>query len=157
MTQRKSRRDHNERHQHRIRRARLGIVTGLLLFAATATGGLADESAEISPHLYVFVSSSLPISSLVRIAQDAAALDAPLLIRGLVGTSLQETLLNLKDVVAQGATLEVDPLPFEAYGVEAVPAVVLTCGNRNEGPFAILYGLDASQALPYLRKALPRC
>ena len=126
----------------------LGMVRG--------TAGAAD-SEEISPHLYVFISSSLPMGSLLALAKDAASLDAPLIIRGLVGSSLQETLLNLKDLVAEGAGVEVDPLPFEAYGVEAVPAVVLTCGNRNEGPFAIVYGLDASHALPYLRKVLPRC
>ena len=80
-----------------------------------------------------------------------------MLLRGLVGSSLQETLLTLKDVVAQGAGLEVDPLLFESYGVEAVPAVVLTCGGRGEGPFALVYGLSPSQALPILRKALPAC
>jgi len=56
-----------------------------------------------------------------------------------------------------GAALEVDPLLFETYGVEAVPAVVLTCGGRGEGPFALVYGLSPSQALPMLRKALPAC
>ncbi|MFA5028568.1 MAG: TrbC family F-type conjugative pilus assembly protein [Candidatus Methylomirabilota bacterium] len=117
----------------------------------------AEQPEELSPHLYVFISSSLPMGTLIALAKDAAELDAPLILRGLVRHSLQETLLNLKGLVAVGAALEVDPLPFEAYGVEAVPAVVLTCGNRNEGPFAIVYGLDASHALPYLRKLLPRC
>ncbi len=131
------------------------IIMGVLGMVGDTAG--AADSEEISPHLYVFISSSLPMVSLLALAKDAASLDAPLILRGLVGSSLQETLLNLKDLVAEGAGVEVDPLPFEAYGVEAVPAVVLTCGNRNEGPFAIVYGLDASHALPYLRKVLPRC
>jgi conjugal transfer pilus assembly protein TrbC len=95
--------------------------------------------------------------ALRRIARDSAILDVPLVLRGLIGASLQETLLNLTDVAAQGAEIEVDPTLFEAYGVEAVPAVVLTCGGRGEGPFAVLYGLVPSQALPRLRQALPRC
>ena len=142
---------------HRNWLTALGFFTILVLFLATAAAGPGEEPGEVSPHLYVFVSSSLPMSRLIAIAKDAAILDAPVIIRGLVGNSLQETLLNLKDVVAEGVALEVDPLPFEAYGITAVPAVVLTCGNRNEGPFALIYGLDGSRALPYLRKALPRC
>jgi type-F conjugative transfer system pilin assembly protein TrbC len=144
-------------HRRGFRRLLLVVLITMGLLGMVEDRAGAAEPEEISPHLYVFISSSLPMVSLIAIAKDAAELDAPLIIRGLVGSSLQETLLSLKDLVAEGAGLEVDPLPFEAYGVEAVPAVVLTCGNRNEGPFAIVYGLDASQALPYLRKALPRC
>jgi conjugal transfer pilus assembly protein TrbC len=99
----------------------------------------------------------MPTGSLVDIAKDSAAYHAPLLLRGLVGDSLQETLLTLKDLVATGAGLEVDPLLFEAYDVHAVPAVVLTCGTRGEGPFALTYGLAPSQALPVLQKVLPAC
>jgi conjugal transfer pilus assembly protein TrbC len=121
------------------------------------TGQAQGPPSEVSPHLYVFISSSLSRGELVGLARDSASLDAPMLLRGLVGSSLQETLLTLKDVVAQGAGLEVDPLLFESYGVEAVPAVVLTCGGRGEGPFALVYGLSPSQALPILRKALPAC
>lgn len=109
------------------------------------------------PRMFVFISSSMPKGSLVDIAKDSAAHNAPLLLRGLVGDSLQETLLNLRDLAATGAGLEVDPLLFEAYNVQAVPAIVLTCGNRGEGPFAITYGLAPSQALPVLQKLLPAC
>jgi type-F conjugative transfer system pilin assembly protein TrbC len=144
-------------HRRGFRRRLLAVLITMGLLGMVGERAGAVEPEEISPHLYVFISSSLPMVSLIAIAKDAAELDAPLILRGLVGSSLQETLLNLKDLVAEGAGVEVDPLPFEAYGVEAVPAVVLTCGNRNEGPFAIVYGLDASHALPYLRKVLPRC
>ncbi len=132
-----------------------GVIAILLTLAGT--GQAQGPTLEVSPHLYVFISSSLSSSERVALARDSASLDAPMLLRGLVGSSLQETLLNLKEVVAEGAALEVDPLLFETYGVEAVPAVVLTCGGRGEGPFAIVYGLSPSQALPILRKALPAC
>jgi len=143
--------------QHpRIPRVLLAVVIVLLLSLA-GTGQAQGPTPEVSPHLYVFISSSLSSGELVALARDSATLDAPMLLRGLVGSSLQETLLTLKEVVAQGAALEVDPLLFETYGVEAVPAVVLTCGGRGEGPFALVYGLSPSQALPILRKALPAC
>jgi conjugal transfer pilus assembly protein TrbC len=134
------------------------LLSGVILLVTLAgTGQAQGPPSEVSPHLYVFISSSLSRGELVGLARDSASLDAPMLLRGLVGSSLQETLLTLKDVVAQGAGLEVDPLLFESYGVEAVPAVVLTCGGRGEGPFALVYGLSPSQALPILRKALPAC
>jgi conjugal transfer pilus assembly protein TrbC len=129
----------------------------LALALLPSTGHTQGPAPEVSPHLYVFVSSSLNTSELVALARDSASLDAPMLLRGLVGSSLQETLFTLTDVVAQGAALELDPLLFESYGVEAVPAVVLTCGGRGDGPFALVYGLSPSQALPILRKALPTC
>ena len=142
---------------HYPRVPRILLFGVILLVTLAGTGQAQGPTSEVSPHLYVFISSSLSSGELVALARDSASLDAPMLLRGLVGSSLQETLLNLKDVVAQGAGLEVDPLLFESYGVEAVPAVVLTCGGRGEGPFALVYGLSPSQALPMLRKALPAC
>jgi len=131
------------------------LLLGTLPLAGTSSAE--EPRREVSPHLYVFISASLTTSELAALARDSASLQAPMLLRGLVGSSLQETLLNLKDLVAQGAALEVDPLLFETYGIDAVPAVVLTCGARGEGPFALVYGLLPSQAFPILRKALPAC
>ena len=136
------------------------LLTGYILLGTLPLVGTSSAEGprrEVSPHLYVFISASLTTSELVALARDSASLQAPMLLRGLVGSSLQETLLTLKDVVAQGAALEVDPLLFETYGIDAVPAVVLTCGARGEGPFALVYGLLPSQAFPILRKALPAC
>ncbi len=152
-------RPHSEspRHSHPAAFACLGIFLALTLSCLPASTRAADPAPEVSPHLYVFISSSMTAEALRTFARDSATLDAPLILRGLVGASLQETLLNLQDIAAEGAELEVDPTLFETYGVEAVPAVVLTCGGRGEGPFALTYGLSPSQALPRLRKALPRC
>ncbi len=145
------------RHSHPAPLACLGLILALIFSGLPASTRAADPTPEISPHLFVFISASMGAEALRTISRDSATLDAPLILRGLVGASLQETLLNLKDVAAEGAELEIDPTLFEAYGVEAVPAVVLTCGGRGEGPFVLVYGLIPSQALPRLRKALPRC
>ncbi len=133
---------------------RLPCILGVCLIAAFTPLPLAPGQEPPTGHIYVFISVSMPPESLLIIARDSVSLHAPLLLRGLVGNSLQETLLTLKDVAATGAAREVDPLPFEAYNIEAVPAVVLTCGARNQGPFAVIYGLTPSQALPRLRRVL---
>lgn len=105
--------------------------------------------------LYVFISSSMPPPALLEIAKDAARLRAPIILRGLAGTSLQDTLATTHPLTTAGASLQIDPLLFEAYKIERVPAVVLTCGVRGEGPYAAVYGIGPSGALPILRKMLP--
>ncbi len=105
--------------------------------------------------LYAFISSSMPEASLLAVAKDAAPRRVPLVLRGPVGESLQDTLARLAPLTREGTAIEIDPLLFEAYGIEAAPAVVLTCGARGEGPYAVVYGLTPSQALLTLRKALP--
>lgn len=108
------------------------------------------------PHtgVYVFISSSIPETSLIEIAKDAAPLKIPVVLRGLVGESLQDTLVRMHSLIKVGAALEIDPLLFEAYKIERVPAVVRTCGVRGEGPYAVVYGIVPSKALPVLRKIL---
>ncbi len=120
-------------------------------------GDTATPQAGGSPKgLYVFISSSMPQPALLEIATDAARLRTPIILRGLAGESLQDTLATMHPLTTAGAALEIDPLLFEAYKVERVPAVVLTCGARGEGPYAVVYGIGPSKALPILRKAL-RC
>lgn len=105
--------------------------------------------------IYVFISSSMPQPALLEIAKDAARLRTPIILRGLAGTSLQETLTAMLPLTTAGAALEIDPLLFEAYKIERVPAVVRTCGARGDGPYAAVYGIGPSQALPILHKTLP--
>jgi conjugal transfer pilus assembly protein TrbC len=137
-----------------IPRDLLGIAPLLVLVLMTSLFAAPEETHAATPQLYVFISASMPTPALREVAQDSVRLRAPLLLRGLVGSSLEETLLNMKDLARLGAALEVDPLLFEAYGIQAVPAVVMTCGGRGEGPFAVTYGAAPSKALPLLRKRL---
>lgn len=133
----------------------------IVAIAAIFAGGFSAEGAETAQArrpedqgLYLFVSSSIPETSLVELAKDAAPLRIPVLLRGLVGESLQESLTRMAPLVKVGAALEIDPLLFEAYRIEQVPAVVRTCGARGEGPYAVIYGIGPSRALPILRKIL---
>lgn len=124
--------------------------------AGAPVGGSAKPKAGSPPRgLYVFISSSMPQPALFEIAKDAARLRTPIILRGLAGESLQDTLATMHPLKTAGASLQIDPLLFEAYKIERVPAVVLTCGVRGEGPYAAVYGIGPSGALPILRKMLP--
>lgn len=103
---------------------------------------------------YLFISSSIPQASLVELAKDAATHRIPLILRGLVGDSMQETLIRMKPVTGTGAALEIDPTLFQFYRIEQVPAVVRTCSEKAER-HAVIYGLAPSKALPRLEKMLP--
>lgn len=117
--------------------------------------GRAPGAGNAHTGVYVFISSSIPEAALIELSKDAARLRVPVLLRGLVGESLQESLARMAPLTKVGAALEIDPLLFEAYKIERVPAVVRTCGARGEGPYAVVYGIGPSKALPILRKTLP--
>jgi len=132
------------------------LLSTCLVACLLAASAHADEQAPdlATGTLYLFASASIPASSLHTLARDAGATRTPMILRGLIGHSLQETLMHMKPVTDLGAALEIDPLLYEAYGVAVVPAVVLTCGGRGQGPFAIVYGLSPSAARPILHKQL---
>jgi type-F conjugative transfer system pilin assembly protein TrbC len=124
--------------------------------AGAPAGNTATPKTDSPPRgLYVFISSSMPQPALLEIAKDAARLRMPIILRGLAGESLQDTLKTMLPLSTAGAALEIDPLLFETYKIERVPAVVRTCGARGEGPYAAVYGIGPSQALPILEKTLP--
>ena len=83
------------------------------------------EGAEPSP-LLVLVSFSMPEASLKALAEQAAKLGAPLVLRGLVADSMEETAKRiaalLKDV---GTSLAIDPTLFSRFGVDRVPTLIL--------------------------------
>ena len=130
-------------------------LTLAILPYSTAAGATDLAGPPTGQRVYIFISASLPPATLHAIAAEAAPLRVPLVLRGFVGTSLQETLEQIKPLTDIGAGLEIDPLLFEAYGVQAVPAVVKTCGARGEGPFVLIYGLAPTAALERLERQLP--
>lgn len=126
--------------------------------AAPMTPGLSPAEAgqrqNRSGRHYLFISSSIPQASLPELARDAAARRIPMVLRGLVGDSMQETLIRMKPVTDTGAALEIDPTLFQFYKIEQVPAVVRTCGDV-QNRHAVVYGVTPAKALPRLEKMLP--
>ena len=93
------------------------------------------EPAAAQPALYVLVSFSVPEASLKRIAQDAARAGAVMILRGLKAgsapLSLGATMEALRPLADSGASVQVHPQLFERFGIDAVPAFVLTTGEAE--------------------------
>lgn len=80
----------------------------------------------------VFVSSSMPSTSLVQWFRQAQRLGASVILRGLVNNSLSATKAWMKPLIEQANNtggVEINPMAFEAYGITQVPAVVVTTGS----------------------------
>lgn len=97
----------------------------------TSEGFSHDDS---NPRPLIFISFSMPESSLRSLLTEAARTDSPLVLRGLVDNSMKRTvarlgeLLGTKDGDTTGAptpSLAIDPTLFERFGIHKVPAFVL--------------------------------
>lgn len=78
--------------------------------------------------LLVFISSSVPKASLRLLARQAAAVGAPLVLRGVVGDSFPATAEFMRDVYGDGeprARAMIDPTLFSRFDVRHAPAFVL--------------------------------
>ena len=77
--------------------------------------------------LYVFVSFSLGIKSLISIALQAKRFGATLVLKGLKEGSYQKTLQAIQPMIEKTEQgLIVDPELFEEFHVEVVPTIILT-------------------------------
>ena len=80
------------------------------------------------PELLIFVSFSMPEYSLKLWAKQAESVNGKLLIRGFIENSFSKTALKIRELFKDNKIAEwlIDPESFERYGIEAVPAVVIT-------------------------------
>lgn len=104
----------------------------------------------------VFVSLSMPLGSLVRLAADAQKVGGVLVMRGTVNGSLKQTVEAVQRLSEQGVEVQIDPQAFTRYNVNVVPAMVVdlsgpqgceatkACANRSpliEGDVSLSYSL----------------
>lgn len=83
------------------------------------------------PPVGVLVSFSVPAESLQRLAADAAAAGIPLMLRGLVGDTMEGTVEAVAGVDPGGrATWLIDPRPFREMGVTGVPLFFAAAGGE---------------------------
>lgn len=83
--------------------------------------------AENSQQVLVFVSFSMPKTSLKTWMHDANTIQAPLILRGLVNNSFKETTASMYELVKEGSGgMQIDPLLFDRFQIKKVPAVVVT-------------------------------
>lgn len=94
---------------------------------AGTMAGLQQAPSPVPARLYVFVSFSMPQASLHRLAAQAASLQVPLVLRGMVGESLSATATRAAAVVqaVPGASFEIDPMAFRRFGITQVPSFVI--------------------------------
>jgi type-F conjugative transfer system pilin assembly protein TrbC len=112
-----------------------GTKPGIDLEALMARYG--HSTPELSPsasgeQLLIFISASVPRNSLRKLARQAARVDAPLILRGVVDGDLPATAEFMHDILGDGeprARAMIDPTLFDRFGVKQVPAVVLIPGG----------------------------
>jgi len=90
--------------------------------------------ADVSPAdggtgLFYFFSFSMPPATLRAVAEETAAAGGVMVLRGLAGGDLRETVLLVSGVVGKtGAEIWIEPSLFECLGVAAVPQLALVSG-----------------------------
>lgn len=90
------------------------------------------------PKIIVFISFSMPDSSLEQIIQEAEKLQVPVVLRGLYQNSFQKTAAKIFDLVKdeQKGGVMIDPLWFRKFNIESVPAIVV----NEDDKFDVVYG-----------------
>ena len=90
----------------------------------------ADASpADGGPGLFYFFSFSMPPATLRAVAEETAAAGGVMVLRGLAGGDLRETVSLISGVVGKtGAQIWIEPSLFECLGVAAVPQLALVSG-----------------------------
>ncbi|MGE9553651.1 type-F conjugative transfer system pilin assembly protein TrbC [Erwinia amylovora] len=110
-----------------------------------------NSASRTTPKAVYFVSLGIPEEGLLPMLADARRFGIPATLRGLLDNDFRKTAsmmfeLSKKD---KQAGVQIDPTLFQQYGIKAVPALVVTCGEK----FDVLYGsLPVKQALEEVKQ-----
>lgn len=99
----------------------------------------AEKPLDLSDNeLAYFVSFSIPERQLVALIKEAENHNIPIYIKGLVQNDMKATTKAMLYLASKYDVkgLLVDPVRFDYYGIEAVPALVKKCGNQ----FDVVFG-----------------
>lgn len=82
----------------------------------------------------VFASFSMPPDELKQRVQDAAALNIPVVIRGMVNGDMRATANAVAGLVKENNTggVQINPTTFRKYNITAVPVLIVACGNQGD-------------------------
>jgi conjugal transfer pilus assembly protein TrbC len=96
---------------------------------------MVGAAKSLGPDLLVFVSTSMPIPTLVRLAHQVRQAGGVMVFRGIKGglsrKALNDWLSQIKPVADTGATMQIDPESFERYSVNAVPTFVIAAAAEG--------------------------
>ena len=137
-----------------MKRQTITLLLALGLTAGHARAGDSPEPTQVKDtqnEQAYFLSSSVPEKKLALLIQAAEEAGIPVYFRGLVGDSMEQTAKFMMHLVTtykvQG--VQIDPIRFEKYGVDQVPALVRKCGEH----FDIIYGdIALDQALTMINR-----
>lgn len=89
----------------------------------------AAANSEPAENALYFVSFSIPPEGLKLMLQETRRFGIPATVRGLVNNNLRETVQRVQALVQDGGAdgVQIDPMPFREYGIEAVPVLVVRC------------------------------
>lgn len=140
--------------------------------AAIARGYAADQPPAAGmgqgPGLFVFASLGMPEPTLARLIDQAAQARASIVLRGLAGNSLRDTVARVQRLIGtRQVSVQIDPQAFDRYAVRRVPAFVLA--RNGERPEACASGtcppptdfvstsgdVTLDYALEHMRRAAP--
>lgn len=107
-----------------------------------------EESSRSGWATYIFVSSSMPRTSLVQLGHDAMVSGATLVLAGFTGTAgdiqaVQRFVADIDKACCGERRVNwiIDPKLFDRYKVHAVPAFVAGHGTgADTGDFSMVYG-----------------
>jgi conjugal transfer pilus assembly protein TrbC len=91
-----------------------------------------DPNDGQNAQLLVFVSFSMPETSLNRIAVETAKAGGVMVLRGFVEDSLKKTVAASEKLTNLGAQLQINPQLFQQYAITSVPAYVVA-KNVDDG------------------------
>lgn len=95
------------------------------------------------PEVIAFVSFSMPEHAIRAWMKEAVEHDASINIRGLIGDNMPHTLEILQKFIQDNNNrggINIDPVLFDVYGIDKVPAVVVRKYGSPDSPFDIVYG-----------------
>ena len=96
------------------------------------------SSVSASPVAQVFVSFSMPEQLLRQTLTESARLHIPAYLNGLYHNSMKKTAKKIMELskTVPNLNLQIDPTAFERFGINKVPALVVS----NPSGFDVIYG-----------------
>lgn len=89
-----------------------------------------DASAPVG---YVFVSTSMPLNTLMQYELEAQKYGFHLLMQGLINENYRETIAFFDEFIQKTkGGITIDPELFQQFNVQQVPTIILTNGNHSD-------------------------
>lgn len=90
-----------------------------------------QAAQKTQPAIQYFVSFSIPRNGLTTMLKNAAQFAVPVNIRGMINNDFRQTANTIFEITkgSNKGGVQINPKAFLQYGITAVPALVVTCGN----------------------------